>query len=334
VAQATKILSIDGGGIRGVIPAMVLAEIERQTKTRICHLFDFIAGTSTGGIITLGVTKPGQSGQPEYSAEDLVKLYETEGRVIFHESLPHLIRSIHGVASEKFPSTGIDRVLHRYFGESRLKDALKPVLIPAYEIESRAPWFFRSENAKRDPRYDFLMRDVARATSAAPTYFSPAKIEVDSDPGYWTFVDGGVFANNPTMCALVDALSRSKAEDVLVVSLGTGTITRRIPYKRAKHWGLAGWARKILDVVFDGVSETIDYQTRQLCDAVDHAGGFCSFPAGTRHYYRFQPRLGSEDEQRLDEADADHVHQLKLVAIDLINQERDALKQVCDALTS
>src|SRR5439155_10169829 len=104
----------------------------------------------------------------------------------------------------------------------------------------------------------------ARATSAAPTYFEPAKIP-NERAGYFALVDGGVFANNPAMCAYVDALDMApKGSDILIVSVGTGSLMRRYPYEKAKGWGLLAWARPILDIVMDGGSETAHYQLSQV----------------------------------------------------------------------
>src|SRR5918998_5663430 len=115
-----KVLWIDGGGIRGIIPAMVLAEIERRTGKRTAEVFDLVAGTSTGGILALGLTKPGQNGRPEYSAKKLIDLYETEGGKIFSIPVWHRIHSAGGLAEEKYPSRGIEEVAKRYFGNVRL----------------------------------------------------------------------------------------------------------------------------------------------------------------------------------------------------------------------
>src|SRR5215204_3408835 len=125
--QMQKVLSIDGGGIRGIIPAMILAEIERRTGRFTSELFDSVAGTSTGGILALGLTKPGQGGEPEYSAEERIELYETEGEEIFARPVWHRIHSAGGVAEEKYPSTGIEGVAAKYFGDARLADALTEV---------------------------------------------------------------------------------------------------------------------------------------------------------------------------------------------------------------
>jgi uncharacterized protein len=192
-----KVLSIDGGGIRGIIPAMVLAEIEEQTGRPTAEAFDLIAGTSTGGILALGLTLPGEGGNPKYAAKELIGLYEREGLRIFSRPVGHRMASVEGISEEKYPSEGIETVLEEYFADARLKEALTQVLVPSYEIQLRAPFFFRSERAKSDADYDFPMRQVARATSAAPTYFEPAKVEVPGPVDYYALVDGGVFANNP-----------------------------------------------------------------------------------------------------------------------------------------
>src|SRR5215216_1170838 len=142
-----KVLSIDGGGIRGIIPAMVLAEIERRTGKRIAEMFDLV-GTSTGGILALGVTKPGQDGKPEYSAKKLIDLYETEGGKIFSIPVWHRIHSAGGLAEEKYPAKGIEEVALEYFGDVHLAQALTEVLVTAYEIEKRGPWFFKRRHAR------------------------------------------------------------------------------------------------------------------------------------------------------------------------------------------
>src|SRR6266567_7952939 len=115
MAPAFKVLAVDGGGIRGIIPALVLAEIEARTKRPISDLFDLIAGTSTGGVIALGLVKPGADGEPEYKAQDLVKLFEENGHIIFHESLWRKIYTVNNLFEEKYVSQGIDSVFSRYF---------------------------------------------------------------------------------------------------------------------------------------------------------------------------------------------------------------------------
>src|ERR1700730_7459877 len=159
MAPAFKVLAVDGGGIRGIIPALVLAAIEDQTKRPICELFDLVAGASTGGILALGLTKPGSDGKVEKSAMDVVRLYEQEGSTIFPSSF---LQGLHigAIRGPKYDARGIDTTLAKYFGETRLKDALTPVLVPSYDIEKQTPIFFKSKKAQDNPDYDFPMSHV------------------------------------------------------------------------------------------------------------------------------------------------------------------------------
>ncbi len=326
MAGLVKVLSIDGGGIKGLIPAMLLAEIEKRTNKPISSLFHLIAGTSTGGILALGLTRPrpGAPKTPAYTAADGVELYKTEGPKIFSRSIWHKIHSIGNLTEEKYPADGIEEVLDQYFGETRLKDALTDVIVTAYEIEQRFPFFFKSRYARdpAKPDYDFPMKQVARATSAAPTYFEPLKIETTDRSDYYALIDGGVYANNPAMCAFAEARStHPDADDFLIVSLGTGELTRRLPYDDVKGWGLIHWAQPVLSVVFDGISDTVDYQLKQLLPD----------RAGARRYYRFQTRLdeGSDD---MDDASRTNLRVLQLLAKELIDKNSQTLDALCAQL--
>ncbi|MBL8165435.1 MAG: patatin-like phospholipase family protein [Anaerolineae bacterium] len=323
MSRTVRILAIDGGGIRGIIPAMVMAEIEQRTNKRIHELFDLIAGTSTGGILALGITKPSEDGGAHYTAEDGVKLYEQEGGRIFDRSIWQRVRSAENLAEPKYPERGVEAVLNEYFGETRLKEALTEVLITSYEIERNIPWFFRSSRAKTNPSYDFPMRFVARATSAAPTYFPPCKIPVDGAAGYYALVDGAVFANNPSMCAYVEAQSRfPDATDYLVVSLGTGEFNNPLYYEKAAHWGLIGWALPVINILMHGVNQTVDYQMRQLMPAVEGGG---------RRYYRFQTVL-PESYTDMDDISPEAMRGYKLLAEELIHKHSAELERVCGQL--
>jgi predicted acylesterase/phospholipase RssA len=319
-----KILSIDGGGIRGIIPAMVLAEIEKRTERPIARLFDLIAGTSTGGILALGLGIPKNPPAPLYAASQLLEMFEREGARIFSSRLFHKAAAWGNLRRAKYPATGIEQVLLAYFGDSRLSDAATDVLITSYEIERSFPFFFRSAIARERSDYDFPAREVARATSAAPTYFEPMKLPTGTFNDHYTLIDGGVFANNPAACALVEArTTQPDATDFLVVSLGTGELTCCWPYEQAKDWGVIRWAIPVLDLVFDGVSRTVDYQLRHLLPS---KSGNC------QRYYRFQTTLDSHN-HRLDNASPENITALKALACNLVERESANLDQLCRKLT-
>jgi len=324
VPQPIRILSIDGGGIRGIIPAMVLAELERKTGRPICKLFDLIAGTSTGGVLALALTKPDAAGSPEFSAARLIELYELEGERIFSPAWHRwpIIGFLYDLFFVRYSARNVGRVLRQYFGDTRLSEAITPLLITAYELEKRDPWLFKSEKAKIRPDHDFPMHQAAYATSAAPTYFPPLSLPRSPSPngrggqgGRYALIDGGVYAQNPAMAAYVEAHTiYPDARDFIIASLGTGEIKTPIPYRKAKRWGVIGWARPILDIVFDGVSSTVDYELDQL---LPPAGG-------SKRHYRFQAEL-EEGEDSMDDPSPANIQKLKGVARKLIEQNETAL---------
>jgi uncharacterized protein len=319
-----KVLSIDGGGIRGIIPALVLAEIEYRTKRPACELFDLIAGTSAGGIIALGVTAPGVGGKPLHSAAELADFFVTDGPKIFSRSLLRTIETVDGLLEEKYSASALEAALQRNLGEALLSGALGDVLITSYDIQSHEPFFFKSRQAREDHDRDYPMRVVARATSAAPTYFEPEHVipsaVAPGDPSDYALVDGGTFANNPALCAYAEAMRDHPGADVLVVSLGTGRLTASVPFSKAKHWGLVEWARPLLGVVMDGSSAAIDYQLDQL---LGH---------DVRHF-RFQTELKGVSDS-LDDADAANIEGLGRLGKDLIKNNAAQIAAVCELLTS
>jgi uncharacterized protein len=327
VKKIVRILSIDGGGIRGIIPAVVLDTIEKRTGKRISELFDIVAGTSTGGILALGLVTPDDKLASKYSAEDLMRLYQDEGPKIFKKSFWRTVFSLRGLLQEKYNRKQIEDVLQKYFGESTLRDALTDVIITGYEIERRISWFFKSSKAGIMDNYNFLMRDVARSTSAAPTYFAPSFIHSQQqlDTGnqeHFTLVDGGLFANNPALCGYVEGLTKfPDADGFMVVSLGTGEQTKRVPFSKAKNWGLASWAQPMLGMVFDGVSDTVDYQLNKIIKPMD------KFPM----YFRLQVTL-SEVKEDLDEASPENIRNLKLLAEDLVRERKNEIELMCEQL--
>ncbi len=319
--QPLRVLSIDGGGIRGIIPAVVLSALEDRMQQPIASCFDLVAGTSTGGILAVGLTIRGEDGNPKFSAMQLADLYRDRGKDIFHTSFWQRVRAVGNLTGPRYPADGIEKVLQDFFGEARLKDALTDLLVTSSEIQQLlSPFFFRSARAKADPIYDFPVRQVARATSAAPTYFPPAKLEAQPGDKYpfYGLVDGGVFANNPAMCAYAEARTIDPARDILLVSVGTGQATERLSYDQAKGWGVARWARPVLDVVFDGVAETVEYQLRQCLP-------------GENQYFRFQSPL-DDAEDAMDDVSPSNLERLFATGQKIVSDNSAVLDRCCAAL--
>lgn len=311
-----KVLCIDGGGIRGLIPALVLAEIELRTGRRTADMVDLIAGTSTGGLLACGLTRPGSDGRPRFGAEELAGIYLEEGPRIFRRDTLKRVTSADGWLDERYDDDALNAALARYLEDARLSDALTEVLVTAYEIHDRFAFFFRSARARTDPAYDFPMVHVARATAAAPSYFEPARVTDVAGARTYPLVDGGVYAVNPSMCAYADVLRDGEIE--LMLSLGTGERTRAYTYAEARNWGRLEWAKPVLDIVFDGVADTIEFQAGRLM--------------GDRYVRLQSPLVDASDD--FDDASRANLAALRAQAETLIAGSNAVLDRVCAILAA
>jgi patatin-like phospholipase/acyl hydrolase len=152
-----RVLSIDGGGIRGIIPALVLAEVEKRSGRRVFELFDLIAGTSTGGILACALCAP-----DPLPAQQLVAIYEEEGPSIFDRSLWQRVRSAEGLLDEKYDAAALDRALERFLADKRLAESKPDLLVPAYNMGEPGPYFFKTRKAREEGE-DFPLSEVGRA---------------------------------------------------------------------------------------------------------------------------------------------------------------------------
>lgn len=309
----TRVLSIDGGGIRGIIPGQILVSLEEKLKkktknpnARIADFFDLIAGTSTGGILTIAYLCPhlNDPKRPKYNAQEVVNLYLERGDEIFNIPLLHKIKSAAGVLDEKYPAAELEEALNDYFGETRLSQLLKPCLITSYDVKRRQGHFFTQHDAKKDPGWDFYVKEVARATSAAPTFFECSKVKSLTNITY-PLVDGGVFVNNPTLCAYAEVhkmfSGKPKAKDMVILSLGTGFVKKAYDYNEAKNWGMAEWIKPLIDIMMSGVSEAVDYQVKQIYDAVQ----------APKQYLRINTELPIDVNPDMDDASQKNLLALK-----------------------
>jgi uncharacterized protein len=232
------ILAIDGGGIRGIIPLTVLSYIEQEMGKPISEIFYLISGSSTGGIIALGLMAPQNkvSRKPLYTAHQVLELYESKAHEIFQQTfwggimnIFNWSRSLYHVFSCKYSAVGIEKVLETFFGQTLLSQALRPVVIPAYNLSQKGEKgprtkFFSSHAAEKSEDAEFFkgnyfMKDVARATSAAPLFFPPKEIKKRNTT--YCLIDGSLAAHDPSLLACVEAKKLFPDDPMLLVSLGT-----------------------------------------------------------------------------------------------------------------
>jgi uncharacterized protein len=331
-----RVLVIDGGGIRGLIAARVLARLEELItaeageERRIADCFHMIAGTSTGGLLALGLTvpDPASPNRPRLSGADLAALYVEDGPRIFGYTLQRLL-SLGGWIGPKHAAKGLERALRDRLGDARLSEALREVLITSYDMTEPGPHFFKRWRAREARDHDATMVDAGLATAAAPTYFPSHGLAGRA------LVDGGLFASNPVVAAVVEALKRRDEEpcdltpgELLVVSLGTGHHEDGHAQSEVRRWGRIGWIwprRKdpaLIAAFLDGQSDAADHWAEVLLN--HEPGRPVADPArqgrGPR-YFRFQVML--TEGIPLDDASPRSLERLSAAADHLL-EDRDA----------
>lgn len=266
-----RILALDGGGIRGVISAQILEQFQKKIGQPLNEYFDLIAGTSTGSILAASLVLG-------KSPTELIDIYRDRGQDIFQTNF--FRKNISYLLNQpKYSNKGLKQVLQEHFGEILLDDLreeskkLNPgsnpktrLLILAYSTTQRYTQFFLSPLPKDEQTWyqKAKLWEVCLSSSAAPTFFPPYKFNLSQAPetetaGEYTFVDGGVSANNPSLSAVIHALDYEKLdgkkieiEDISLLSVGTGKTTQPYEFKEVNSWGLVNWGTKITDVFMGG----------------------------------------------------------------------------------
>lgn len=262
--QVKRILTLDGGGIRGLISAIWLEELQRRLlaagKGSVRENFDLIAGSSTGALIAAGLASGVQPAE-------LTALYQSFGEEVFPGGVQRLWSRVtrtftQGLSAPRYSPAGLEAVLRRVFGTRTLGDASPRMMAVAYDTISRSPLFFKS--FKPEHRAIPLWQ-VCRAATAAPTYFPAYLASIEGQRR--ALIDGGVVANNPTACAVAEAVrlnNDSRLDALVVLSIGTGEATRPISERDATSWGALEWAIPIIDVLFDGSADAVHYIADQI----------------------------------------------------------------------
>lgn len=250
-----RVLVIDGGGIKGVFPAAFLSTIEDSIQSPVRDYFDLIVGTSTGGILALGL---GLS----HSAQEILKMYVEDGPKIFGGS--RLLGWVRSWIAARYNSEPLKAVLSGVFRERCLGESLNRLVIPSLNLETGEVHVWKTAHHTRFERdYKATAVDVAMATSAAPTYF-PAFRSASGLP----LVDGGMWANNPVLVAVVEALAVLgwPSQDLRILSLGCTTTALDIRLARRLALGKLYWANKVADAFMQGQSSSALGMARLLLD--------------------------------------------------------------------
>ncbi|KAJ4967938.1 hypothetical protein NE237_014639 [Protea cynaroides] len=274
--KKTRILSIDGGGTKGIVAGAALIHLEDQiqaktgdSQSRIADFFDLLAGTGIGAIFAAMLTIDDGNGRPRFTARDAVKFVQEKHPEMFKVKHEGFFRR-----RRRFSGKSIDKVLKSILSREdgtmlTLKDTCKPLLVPCYDLKSSAPFVFSRADASESPSFDFELWKVCRATSATPSLFKPFHLTSIDGKTSCLSIDGGLVMNNPTAAAVTHALHNKRdfpsvngVQDLLVLSLGNGPLSSpssSSSYSRRKLQRNGECSTPlVVDIVLDGVSETVD----------------------------------------------------------------------------
>lgn len=320
-----RILSLDGGGIRGVIEAVILAEVEKLIDRPLNKYFDLIAGTSTGSILGAGIAIGRKS-------QDIIDLYRRRGKSIFpYSSLfsPQRLKLMfqYGFSAPKFSDEGLIDALKNEFGNIKLSDlnTSPRLLITAYDTISRQTIVFKSWQKYKNWA-DIPIWEACVCSSSAPTFF-PAHLLKTSNQNY-SLIDGGVGANNPSACAVAEALRLDyPISEIAVLSIGTGDVNQPIPFSTVRSWGLGQWIWKgrLIAVLFDASADVNDYITRQVMSPPELEN------QPSNRYLRLQPTI---EKDAIDDASDLNIDRLIGISKNYIAQNQEILTNFLEAIGS
>ncbi|XP_062213735.1 patatin-like protein 1 [Phragmites australis] len=302
--QRVTVLTIDGGGIRGLVPGTILAFLEARLQeldgpeARLADYFDCIAGTSTGGLITAMLTAPGEDKRPLFAARDINRFYLDHGPRIFPQKRSRLAAAISALRRPRYNGKYLHGRIRSMLGETRVCDTLTNVVIPTFDVRLLQPIIFTTYDAKSMPLKNALLSDVCISTSAAPTYL-PAHYfktkDVSGKEREYNLIDGGVAANNPTMVAMTQITKKMVAKDkeelypvkpadcgrFLVLSIGTGSTSDQGLYtaRQCSRWGVIRWLRNngmapIIDIFMAASSDLVDIHAAVLFQSLHSDGDY------------------------------------------------------------
>ena len=256
-----RIMSIDGGGIRGIIPATILKRLIINPRLGdLLNKVDLVAGTSTGGLLALGIANG-------MNPEVMQNIYVNEGGNIFDDSWIDDLKDLGGLSGADYDIRNLEKVLKRIFGNTKLKDLQKKVLVTAFDLDNEStdkktrcwkPKIFHNFKGEDSDGEEYAYK-VGLYTSAAPTFF----------PTVDGYIDGGVFASNPSMCAVSQSQDSRfiplppKFNEIVLLSLGTGMSMTYIKGKNL-DWGYAQWIKPLISLMMDGVNGIADYECKQI----------------------------------------------------------------------
>ncbi len=314
-----RILSLDGGGIRGLISLEVLKYLEERSGKPIAELFDVIGGTSTGAIIGTQIVLADDQGHPKHKAGEIIELYDDQVARVFRAPLYHQILTLGGLLGPRYANDEKIVLANEIYADANFRDLLLPVMVPSYSVETAGLQLFTNWS----PDYaEMFVAPLVSAATSGPTYFPGVELDLPSSRG--VYMDGAVFGADPAQEMYLHALEHFPDADIVLVSLGTGIRKTDVNAQAGERGGLMTWLIPLMGLAVDGRGDL----------ASTWLDRFSKTQAGEGfHYYRFDIAL-SDRETSFDDTSPEAVADLRQLGQSLVKQNKDKLDELIGFLTS
>lgn len=318
--KTLNVLSLDGGGIKGIAPARILQEIEERTGKSCSQLFNIASGTSTGGMIASLIAATDENGKAKFSAKDILEIYLNQGSKIFNKSFLRNIKTGFGIWGAKYSRSFLDKLLKEKLENQKLSQSPIDLFLTTYSIKDQKPIILNTADALKNSENDFYLSDAAGATSAAPTYFDPKILSNVNNSKILYAADGGIFANDHEIIAICNIYKKYKTtHNMRLLSLGTGNFSidpNLVKYNN----GLIGWIIKRNLIA-------------SLMDADEEFDHFLISEIFKFEHYRIQPQF-KENKISLDNTSQKNMNLILSLTEKYIKENSKEIDQICKKLTS
>jgi len=287
------IISIDGGGVRGIIPVAILNYLERRiqdiqgdSRIRIGNLVDFVAGTSSGATLGALMLLPSGTKSPwaKYDMKEITDIYMDLLERFFKTDFKHKVKTLWGLKGPKYSEDQMEESLLQYFDHYKMEQLIKPCLITGYDISKREIILY--SNLKDDKYNSYYIKDIIRSAISIPSIFYPSHFQEGTDVNI--VIHGDLFSSNPSMLAITESyraeIFQEDFSEIYFLSLGTGLdheLKRKFLYEEARKWGKEDWLIPILDIVTSASQKYTEKQAKTTFES----------QKSLENYHRINPEI-------------------------------------------
>ena len=315
------VLTINGNGVDGIIPALLLKELEEKSEEKTANLFDFMTGVSTSTILIAMLSTPDTKGSPKYSADDLISMLRTKSKLVLSATLWHKITSLFGLINSEYQPTEMEKLAEHYFDNISISQLLSQVTLLGYDVSNKGLIAF-SNWGKQEPYMPYYkVKDVVLGTAATMPYFPPKSLVNGQGIVEHRIIDAVLIMNNPVAVAFLYAYNQCpNAQHYLIVSMDH----ERYPKLKfqTSDWGIVQWVPYSFTTAMMGEMRTSNVLMLKMAELLNEHNSKDKLPRVL--FVRLSPKLSAEDNEPMDPS-AEHIRILENMSISYIQKKQPQL---------